>query len=211
MFSGSIPWNALRQSTDFIMYELIEDAGIFAWPLGLCSVLAIFIIIERLISLRNSRVLPNPIQARFLAGEIPEEGNTHSVAGRILLFFEDVSNDAEQLKAYARLQISRMERGLFILEVVISVAPLIGLLGTVTGLIQVFSQITPETGLPDTQAFIEGVALALTTTMLGLSIAIPTLAFHSYLGRRIESYAAQLEVGVERLITLKRGNKGIVR
>jgi biopolymer transport protein ExbB len=98
-----------------------------------------------------------------------------------------------------------MERGLFILEIVVSAAPLIGLLGTVTGLVTVFGQISPETGLPDPAAFVEGVSMALTTTILGLAIAIPALAFNSFLNRRVDTFEAQLEVGVERLIASMRG------
>lgn len=186
------------------MYDFFEDAGLFAWPLLLASVLAVFIVVERLIALRASRVIPANYRDAFLSGEIPTAGDSGSVAGRILAYFHDTQADAEQLKAFARLQVSRMGRGLYLLEVVISAAPLLGLLGTVTGLVRVFSQISPETGVPETTAFVEGVALALSTTMFGLAIAIPALAFNGYLGRRIEGYAAQLEVGVERLIAAKQ-------
>jgi biopolymer transport protein ExbB len=191
------------------MFALFEDAGLFAYPLLLCSVLSTFIIVERLIALRRGKIMPEHLTDRLIAGEIPAEGDLGSVVGRVIAFFHDPKSDADQLKAFARLQISRMERGLFILEIVVSAAPLIGLLGTVTGLVGVFDQISPETGMPEMGAFREGVALALTTTMLGLAIAIPSLAFNSYLGRRIETYEAQLEVGLERLITAKR--KGLHR
>jgi len=191
------------------MYDFFHDAGIFAYPLLLCSVLSTFIVVERLVALRRSRVMPRQLSDRLIAGDIPEDGDLGSVAGRIVAFFHDPKSDADQLKAFARLQISRMERGLFILEIVVSAAPLIGLLGTVTGLVGVFDQISPETGMPEMGAFREGVALALTTTMLGLAIAIPSLAFNSFLGRRIEFYEAQLEVALERLITAKkRGRLG---
>ncbi len=182
------------------MRELIENAGVFAWPLGLCSILAAVIIIERLFALRRSRIIPRHYEQAFTQGEIPEVGDSGSVAGRILEYFHQGKLDAEQLKAYTRLQVTHMERGLFILEIIVSAAPLLGLLGTVTGLVTVFSQISPETGLPDPAAFVTGVSLALTTTILGLSIAIPSLAFNSYLNRRVDTYEAQLEVGVERLI-----------
>lgn len=191
------------------MYDFFHDAGIFAYPLLLCSVLATFIIVERLIALRRSKVIPSALSDRLIAGEVPEEGDLRSVAGRIVAFYHDPHSDVDQLKAFSRLQISRMERGLFILEIVVSAAPLIGLLGTVTGLVGVFDKISPETGMPEMGAFREGVALALTTTMIGLAIAIPALAFNSYLGRRIESYEAQLEVGVERLITAKKKRRGL--
>jgi len=191
------------------MEELIRNAGIFAWPLGLCSLLALVIIIERLFALRRSRIIPGEYERAFREGRIPEEGDPHSVAGRILSFFHQHRLDAEQLKAFSRLEVTRMERGLFILEIVVSAAPLIGLLGTVTGLVKVFSQISPETGLPDPASFVEGVSMALTTTIIGLSIAIPALAFNSFLTRRVDTYEAQLEVGVERLIgSLKAGPGG---
>ncbi|MGC9450428.1 MAG: MotA/TolQ/ExbB proton channel family protein [Oceanipulchritudo sp.] len=182
------------------MRELIANAGIFAWPLGLCSLLATVIIIERLFALRRSRIIPRHYEEAFVRGDIPSEGDSQSVAGRILEYFHLRRLDAEQLKAFTRLQVTRMERGLFILEIVVSAAPLLGLLGTVTGLVTVFSQISPETGLPDPAAFVEGVSMALTTTILGLTIAIPSLAFNSFLNRRVDTYEAQLEVGVERLI-----------
>ncbi|MCC5842008.1 MAG: MotA/TolQ/ExbB proton channel family protein [Opitutales bacterium] len=185
------------------MWTLLQQAGIFAWPLALCSAVAVFVIAERLFALRSNNVIPQVYLDRFVQGEVPNEGDQSTVAGRIVAFFYSHDVDAEQLKAFARLQISRMERGFFVLEIVVSAAPLIGLLGTVTGLVKVFSQISPDSGLPDTAAFIEGVALALSTTMIGLAIAIPTLVALGYLTRRIDIYAAQLGVGVERLIALK--------
>ena len=69
-----------------------------------------------------------------------------------------------------------------------------------TGLLQVFSQISPDTGLPDPVVFTKGVALALSATVIGLAIAIPSLVGSGYLQRRIENYAAQLDVLLERII-----------
>lgn len=190
------------------MIELLEKAGIFAWPLGLCSVLATVIIIERMFALRRSCIIPRHYEQAFTQGDIPAQGDSRSVTGRILQFYHSGRLDSEQLKAYTRLQVTRMERGLFILEIVVSAAPLIGLLGTVTGLVQVFGQINPDTGLPDPTSFIEGVSLALTTTVLGLAIAIPALAFNSYLNRRVDTFEAQLELGVERIIaTMKAAQR----
>lgn len=182
------------------MQQLLENAGIFAWPLGLCSLLATVIIVERLFALRKSSIIPRTYEVSFAEGKIPEVGERGSVAGRILQYYHSGKLDAEQIKAFTRLQVTRMERGLFILEIVVSAAPLLGLLGTVTGLVTVFSQISPETGLPDPAAFVEGVSMALTTTIMGLSIAIPALAFNSFLNRKVDTYEAQLEVGVERII-----------
>jgi biopolymer transport protein ExbB len=185
------------------MPEFVTNLGVFVWPLGLCSALALFIIVERLFALRQSRVLPLAIRDQFVRGAIPAAGDESSVVGRILLFYYNRARDAEQLKAFTRLQIAAMERGIFILEIVVSAAPLIGLLGTVTGLVRVFSRISPDTGLPDPVVFVGGVAMALTTTVVGLAIAIPALAFDRYLTRRIDFYAAQIGVGVERMVATK--------
>lgn len=186
------------------MNDLIRDAGIFVWPLFICLALAIFIVVERVVALRPSRIIPRHLRDQIISGTLPKEADVQSVAGRILIFFQDPLIDADQLKAYARLQLSKMERGFFVLDIVVGAAPLLGLLGTVTGLVEVFANLSPDTGMPEMGAFREGVALALTTTMMGLSIAIPALAFNSYLNRRVDEYAAQLEVAVERLANLKR-------
>jgi biopolymer transport protein ExbB len=98
-----------------------------------------------------------------------------------------------------------MERGISYLDVIYAAAPLIGLSGTVTGLLQVFSQISPDTGLPDPVAFTTGVALALSATVIGLSIAIPALVGSGYLQRKVENYAVQMDSLLER-INSRRAN-----
>ncbi|TVP76919.1 MAG: MotA/TolQ/ExbB proton channel family protein [Puniceicoccaceae bacterium] len=184
--------------------DIITHAGIFIYPLALCSFVAVFITIERLIALRTSRVMPASMVDAFISGNfsgIAVGGD--SIAGRIARFYQERAPDADALKAYTRVEVSRMERGIFMLEVVIGAAPLIGLLGTVTGLTAVFSGFSAETGLPDPGAFIAGIALALNTTILGLAIAIPALAAHAYLLRRVESLAARIGLGVQALLQTK--------
>jgi biopolymer transport protein ExbB len=184
--------------------DILENAGIFIYPLALCSFLAVFITIERLIALRPSRVMPTPLVDAFISGNLSGlAADGSSVAGRIARFYEERKPDADALMAFTRLEVSRMERGVFLLEVVIGAAPLIGLLGTVTGLTQVFSGFSAETGLPDPGAFITGIALALNTTILGLAIAIPALAAHAYLLRRVESLTARIGLGVQALLQQK--------
>jgi len=184
--------------------DIFTHAGIFIYPLALCSLVAVYIAFERLIALRPSRVMPATLVNAFISGRLEGvQPDSASVAGRIVGFYQTRQPDAESLKAYARLEVSRMERGIFLLEVVIGAAPLIGLLGTVTGLTQVFSGFSAETGLPDPGAFITGIALALNTTILGLAIAIPALAAHAYLLRRVESLAARIGLGVQALVHAK--------
>ncbi|MFA5257142.1 MAG: MotA/TolQ/ExbB proton channel family protein [Opitutales bacterium] len=188
------------------MKDLIEASGIFIYPLGLCSLLAVFIVLERIMSLRTSRVIPIHIQNDIIEDSTLPAGEPDSVAGRILLFHQQRHPDADQIKAFGKMEVIGMERGMFLLEVVISAAPLLGLLGTVTGLVRVFSRVSPETGVPEPQAFVMGVSLALATTVLGLAIAIPALVFNGFLNRRIETLAARLNVLVERIVTIDQKN-----
>ncbi|MDA9317375.1 MotA/TolQ/ExbB proton channel family protein [Puniceicoccaceae bacterium] len=181
--------------------DILTHAGIFLYPIALCSFIAVFITIERLIALRNSCVVPASLVKAFVSGKIAElPVDESSVSGRIIAFYRSSRPDSEALKAYAQVEVSRMERGLFLLEVVIGTAPLLGLLGTVTGLTQVFSGFSADTGLPDPGTFISGIALALNTTILGLAVAIPALAAHAYLIRRVESLATRIGLGVEVLL-----------
>ncbi len=182
------------------MNTIIEGAKGFVWPLGLCSILAAFIVIERLLALRVNRVLPPALLDAVYRGDLKSAPgkSEHSAGGRIVCFFEKNLPDAETLKAYAQLELTRMERGLFLLDTVVGVAPLLGLLGTVYGLFILF----PESGLPDTATLTRGVGLALTTTMLGLFIAIPSLVCSNLIARRIEIISAKINMLAERLVSL---------
>jgi len=187
--------------------DLLANTGIFLYPLAACSFIAVFIAAERLIALRHSQIIPRAAVDAFVSGEIEAiQPDQKSVVGRIVGFYRERQPDPEALKAFARLEVSLMERGMFLLEVVIGAAPLLGLLGTVTGLTQVFGGFSVETGLPDPETFITGIALALNTTILGLAIAIPALAAHSYLIRRVEFLAARISVGVECLVERRTSN-----
>ncbi|MCF7687303.1 MAG: MotA/TolQ/ExbB proton channel family protein [Cephaloticoccus sp.] len=184
--------------------EVFKGAGLLIYPLGLCSAVAVFIICERAFALRRTAVMPQDL-VDAVVNNRPLTGGRHTVLARIVEFAELHKNDEGAVKAFARLEINRMEKGIPYLDVIYAAAPLIGLTGTVTGLLQVFSQISPETGLPDPVAFTSGVALALSATVIGLCIAIPSLVGGGWLQRRVENYAAQLDVLLERI--LQRGQK----
>lgn len=187
------------------MLDILKGAGLLIYPLGLCSLVAVFIICERLFALRKAAVLPDDLVDAILQGR-PVSGGRHSVLARILEFAGEHRSDPDAVKAFARLEINRMERGVPYLDVIYAAAPLIGLTGTVTALLKVFAAISPETGLPDPVAFTKGVALALSATVIGLSIAIPSLVGGGYLQRKVENYAAKIDVLLERV--LSRGGKG---
>ena len=188
----------------FAMIEVFKGAGVLIYPLGICSAAAVFIIFERAYALRKAAVIPQDLADAVVEGR-PLVGGKHTVLARIVEFAEQHQHDEGAVKAFARLEVNRMERGIPYLDVIYAAAPLIGLTGTVTGLLQVFSQISPDTGLPDPVAFTKGVALALSATVIGLCIAIPSLVGSGYLQRKIENYAAQLDVLLERILQRKPG------
>lgn len=183
------------------MQTLIQGAGIFLWPLALCSFLVVFLVIERALAFRVSRVAPESILKAVSNGQLDQVGVEDSVsaAGRLVQRWKDGAT-GEVLKAWARSEIIRLQRGLFLLDSIVAAAPLLGLLGTVTGLATLF----PEQGLPDSQTLTRGVGLALSTTMIGLCIAIPALLAANWLGRRLEILTSRLDVLVEALDARRR-------
>jgi biopolymer transport protein ExbB len=183
--------------------NILTGAGNLIWPLGACSAAAVFIICERAYALRRTAVMPHDLVDAIVAGKTLT-GGRHTVLARIVEFAEQNPNDEGALKAFARLEVNRMQRGLPYLDVIYAAAPLLGLSGTVTGLLRVFSQINQDTGLPDPVVFTTGVALALSATVIGLSIAIPSLIGAGYLSRKVENYAAELEVLLERILRRTR-------
>ncbi len=183
------------------MLIFLQEAGWFLYPLAAFSLLAGIIIVERLIALRQSAVVPEYQRRSLFEGKLPElRDNDRSTAAELVRFYTRVSPDPETFQAFARLQVNRLERGLFILDFVVSGAPLVGLLGTVTGLVGVFATFADQPGIPDPEQFVGGISLALTTTILGLAIAIPALVASAYFYRRVDNHAARLEVVVEHLV-----------
>lgn len=189
--------------------DFISQTGLFIYPLLLCSILATFICFERFIALRNKVLFPDGFIAKLLSKDfVKGDYSETSLAGRLLAFFhnERHAKDEKILKAFVQLELGRLERGLFILEVITGIAPLIGLLGTVFGLTNVFGTLSYEMDFSDPSVFVTGIALALNTTILGLLIAIPCLAMHSFFQRRIDLIAQQLEFSIESLLYNERVN-----
>jgi biopolymer transport protein ExbB len=180
--------------------RIIKEAGLLAYPLGLCSIAAIFIICERGFALRGAAIIPIDLADTVLAGRSLVPGS-HSALGRIIGFVERHPGDLDGAKAYARLEVMKMERGVSYLDVIYTGAPLIGLIGTVSGLLAAFSKIDPDTKMPDPVQFTESVGYALSATLIGLVIAVIALMGMGYLQRRIDSQAAKLDVLLERVIS----------
>lgn len=184
--------------------RVIKEAGLLAYPLGLCSVVAVFIICERSFALRNAAIIPADLADSVLQGR-SVSGGAHSALGRILSFVERHRGDDDGAKAYARLEIMKMERGVSYLDTIYTGAPLVGLIGTVSGLLAAFAVIDPNTRMPDPVKFTESVGYALSATLIGLIIAVMALVGNGYLQRRIDHHAARLDVLLERILALHGG------
>jgi biopolymer transport protein ExbB len=187
------------------MNDLLTNTGPFVYPLGLCSFLAVLVIIERLIALRKEAIIPSQYMQWVLSKEtVSKEKLGDSPAGKIAKLGLETTTSPEECRTLVQLEVNRMERGLFLLDVVIAVAPLLGLLGTVSGLVQVFSNFGPESSLPETDVLVNGIALALSTTVMGLAIAIPAVVGSHYLNRKIDTLAAHLDSWVEYILSNRK-------
>ena len=124
--------------------DIVKGAGPLFWPLLLCSLVMIFIICERSYALRQAAVMPPDLVDAVVTGK-PITGGRHSTLARIIEFAELHNEDPGAVKAFARLEVNRMERGIPYLDVIYAAAPMIGLTGTVWSLLRVFSAISSET------------------------------------------------------------------
>src|SRR4029453_15435207 len=163
-----------------------SKGGLFMWPLLACSIVSVTIMILRGLSLRRNNVMPPLIEneiERLTPGESPERlsrivHHDSSSLARIapggLLFFRAPRPEKQAaVQTRARHVMVRLEKGLIILEVIVGIAPLLGLIGAVSGLVHVFSQLGLNSGASDTRQIALGISEALNATVFGLSIAVP--------------------------------------
>jgi len=103
------------------------------------------------------------------------------------------SENVEAVQTRARHEIVKLESGLFILEIVVGIGPLLGLLGAVSGLVAVFAEFGESSGAGDPRVIAAGISEALSTTIVGIAVAIPSLIAYSYFSKKIETMAAEME------------------
>jgi len=184
---------------------MLRQGGLIMLPLGLCSLTAVTIILERLYALRRSAVIGGrvPRIMQQYGGEATADAALaacRQTQGPLARVIEEVirtrhiehAQAVEAVHATGRTQVASLERGLTLLEIIAGVSPLLGLLGTVLGMVTVFNAITAQ-GIGDPQVLSDGISKALVTTVAGLIIAIPSLAFHSWLSRRVDDYAMEMQ------------------
>ena len=186
------------------MVWLIEAGPIMFLLLG-CSVLALAVIIEKAIGLRRNNILrPEIIQTIETIRsheDIPFaiskceviSGPFSNLLKRILANIHLPREEKLfEIQAAGRQEIKTLEKRLWILEVIYAVAPLLGLLGTVMGLENIFGVIS-ELGLGHAKAFSGGLAVAIRNTAVGLFVAIPSLIAYSYFDKKVDAFALEME------------------
>ena len=204
------------------MLELIQTGGWIMLPIILCSIAATGIIIERFWALRRSRIAPKHLLAQVWnwvkhnqlnktnlqslkasspLGEILAMGLINHHHGRETM--------KESIEETGRKVVVEMERFLNLLGTIALIAPLLGLLGTVLGMIKVFTVITAQ-GVGNAGALAGGISEALLTTAAGLSVAIPALIFHRHFERRIEEFVIGMEQEALKMVEVFHGEREVI-
>lgn len=187
------------------MFELFRAGGPLMWVILLCSLIALTIIFERILTLRKKQVVPANLRQQIVdlakSGKVSREKveviRNHSPLGAVLaagLANMPYGPDAmrEALEEAGKQVVHRLGRYLNTLGTIASITPLIGLLGTVIGMIKVFTAITAS-GVGDPTVLSGGISEALITTAAGLSVGIPCLMFYRYFRSRISELSVMLE------------------
>jgi biopolymer transport protein ExbB len=195
----------LRGSGAARMWEIVRAGGPVMWPIILCSIIAAAIVLERLWTLQDKRVLPRELTSKVWHlienNQVNEKVITaleqNSPLGRVLaagLANRHRPHDVimERLEDTGRHVIHELERFLNTLGTIAGIAPLLGLLGTVTGIIKAFNAIQ-EGGVGDPRALSGGIAEALITTAAGLIVAIPALFAYRYLRGKVDTIVVEME------------------
>jgi len=197
--------------------ELIKAGGLLMWPILACSVISLAIIIERFWSLQQKRIAPKHLVAQVwqwakvghLDNKRIQNLRISSPLGRILAAgLVNRSHEREVMKEsieeVGRQIAHSLERFLTTLGTIASISPLLGLLGTVIGMIKVFAVITTH-GVGDASILAGGISEALLTTAAGLSVAIPTLMFHRYFRGKVGDLVMTMEQEALKMVEVMQG------
>jgi biopolymer transport protein ExbB len=198
------------------LFSIIQAAGWPIWPLILCSVVALALIIERLYHLREPLVAPPKLLDEVVgvmrhslpSSEVVNKLEANSELGAVLasglravIAEPRITEDALQqaFESAGRRALHRIERYLNTLGTIAAAAPLLGLLGTVIGMIEIFGAQAP-TGATNPQLMAHGISVALYNTAFGLIVAIPSLMFYRYFRGRVDEFQLTMELSAAHMV-----------
>jgi biopolymer transport protein ExbB len=201
------------------VFEIVKSGGWLMLPIILCSIASLGIVIERFWSLQKKKVMPDYLMRQILQLHKEQKLNLadlnklrkSSPLGRILAaglvnrqHDKDVMKEA--IEEVGRQVVHELERYLNTLGTIASITPLLGLLGTVIGMIKVFSVIVTA-GVGDPGVLAGGISEALVTTAAGLTVAIPSLMFHRYFSGLIDQLVIGMEEQALKLVEIIHGQR----
>ena len=205
--------------------KLLHDGGLMMYPLFACAVFSVTVMIERFISIHkasaDNEALSQQVRDHLMAGRVNDalavcDAHSGPVAGLLANGIRNRNLDSDSIeRAMEELALREtplLYRRLGVLDTIITIAPLLGLLGTVTGMIQSFNVVGSTQGLNNPSAITGGVAQALLATATGLAIAIVTLIGYNYLTEKVKEIIADMEVRATQLMNILaslRGPEGI--
>ena len=201
------------------MFAIIQAAGWPIWPLLLTSIIAVALIIERSISLRESKIVPPTLLEQVIAvyarqgvtPDILDKLAKDSALGEVLA--AGLRNEKsprhvmkEAIEEAGRATAHNLERFLTTLGTIATAAPLLGLFGTVIGMIEIFGSQSPTGTNP--QQLAHGISIALYNTAFGIAIAIPALIFYRHYRNKVDGFVVLMEQEAARLVDIVHGDRG---
>lgn len=202
--------------TESVLLSIIQAAGWPIWPLIACSVLALALVVERFLSLKTQKIAPPRLldeaiavsKSAIPAPDVVMQLERNSAMGEVLasglraLSVNPRCSEADLrgfMESTGRVVAHRLERYLTALATIASAAPLLGLLGTVIGMIEIFGSQAPTAGAgSNPEQLAHGISIALYNTAFGLIVAIPALVFWRYFRARVDEHLLALEVASDR-------------
>lgn len=198
------------------MFSIVIAIGWPIWPLIIASVVALALIIERSVALRRDRILPTGllpdvlalVSRRQVTGEVIAKLEANSALGRVLsasLRGAPASRALaiQQAETAGSLVANQLSRYLTLLGSIGSIAPLLGLLGTVVGMIEIFSS---QQGGTDPAQLAHGISIALYCTAFGIIVAVPSVLAYRYFRRLVDDYLVEIEDQSQRLVEAIHGS-----
>ncbi len=208
--SENLSWWAATQ-------DFMQKGGVFLYILLVCSVIALAVILYKSLQLKRAGIIPRELEegvetyasepvaknAEYITHSLRSSETALSRLIQVALTHQQDSTDEvqEAVQANAREEVVKMHSGIPVLEVMITICPLLGLLGTASGLVTVFSEAGENA---DYDAMKVGIARALGTTIAGIAVAVPAVIAHSFFCRKVETMSARLEVLLGKFVTACR-------
>ncbi len=201
------------------MFAIILAAGWPIWPLLLTSIVAVALIIERSVSLREAKIVPPTLLDQVLAvharqgvtRDVVEKLAQDSPLGQVLA--AGLRNEKsprhvmkEAIEESGRAVAHNLERFLTTLGTIATAAPLLGLFGTVVGMIEIFGSQAPTGGTNPAQ-LAHGISIALYNTAFGIAISIPSLIFYRHFKNKVDGFVVQMELAAARLVDTVHGER----